>query len=65
MATRSNIGILNADGTVTGVYCHNDGYPEHHGPRLLGYETEEAARSVYMGGRWMSIAEALADRGES
>ena len=27
MATRSAIGYINIDGTVTGTYCHWDGYP--------------------------------------
>lgn len=31
MATRSLIGKLNADGTITNIYCHFDGYPEHNG----------------------------------
>ena len=34
MATRSNIGILNQDGTVNYIYCHFDGYPEHNGVLL-------------------------------
>lgn len=25
MATRSNIGIVNQDGSITGIYCHWDG----------------------------------------
>jgi hypothetical protein len=37
MATRSNIGIVNDDGSVTGIYCHWDGYPEHNGKLLLKY----------------------------
>ena len=35
MATRSNIGIVNEDGSVTAIYCHWDGYPEHVGKMLL------------------------------
>ena len=31
MATRSLIGKLNSDGTITNIYCHYDGYPEHNG----------------------------------
>jgi hypothetical protein len=31
MATRSLIGKLNLDGTITNIYCHFDGYPEHNG----------------------------------
>lgn len=34
MATRSRIGKLNDDGTVTSIYCHSDGYPEYVG-RIL------------------------------
>jgi hypothetical protein len=26
MSTRSNIGIVNPDGTITAIYCHYDGY---------------------------------------
>ena len=35
MATRSNIGIVNDNGSVTGIYCHWDGYPENNGKLLL------------------------------
>ena len=35
MSTRSRIGIANEDGTVTSIYCHFDGYPEHNGRLLL------------------------------
>lgn len=35
MATRSNIGIVNDDGSVTGIYCHWDGYTENVGKLLL------------------------------
>ena len=31
MSTRSYIGIKNSDNTVTYVYCHFDGYPDHNG----------------------------------
>jgi len=34
MATRSGIGIEHDDGTVVGVYCHWDGYPEGAGKIL-------------------------------
>ena len=42
MATRSAIGIKNIDGTVTGVYCHWDGYPEHNGAILSQMYTDDA-----------------------
>lgn len=35
MATRSFIGKRNDDGTITGVYCHWDGYPEWNGKMLV------------------------------
>jgi hypothetical protein len=34
MSTHSRIGILNADKTITSIYCHNNGYQEHNG-RIL------------------------------
>jgi hypothetical protein len=37
MGTRSNIGIRNIDNTVTGIYCHWDGYPSHVGKILLDH----------------------------
>jgi hypothetical protein len=41
MATRSTIAIQNADGTVTGIYCHNDGYLSHNGAILENYYNDE------------------------
>lgn len=35
MGTRSNIGIRNLDNTITGIYCHWDGYPQYVGKILL------------------------------
>ena len=37
MATSSRIGILRKDGTTETIYCHSDGYPEHHEPILKTY----------------------------
>jgi predicted CxxxxCH...CXXCH cytochrome family protein len=34
MSTRSRIGIINKDKTVTSIYCHFDGYPEGVGKTL-------------------------------
>ena len=39
MATRSNIGIVNQDGSITGIYCHYDGYTEYVGKILLNHYT--------------------------
>ena len=43
MGTRSTIAIENADGTVTGIYCHWDGYLSHNGRILQENYTDEAA----------------------
>lgn len=42
MSTRSRIGILNPDATITSVYCHNDGYIEGVGTALTTHYTDEA-----------------------
>ena len=34
MSTRSRIGILKKDGSITSIYCHLDGYPEWVGEKL-------------------------------
>ena len=39
MSTRSRIGILNQNGTVESVYCHQDGYPEYTGYFLENFYT--------------------------
>ena len=47
MSIRSNIGIINRDGTVETIYCHRDGYPEYTGKLLLGHYNREAdARAI-------------------
>ena len=42
MGTRSTIAIENADGTVTGIYCHWDGYLSHNGRILQENYADEA-----------------------
>jgi len=42
MGTRSTIAIQNEDGTVTGIYCHWDGYTAHNGRILQENYTDEA-----------------------
>ena len=37
MATRSHLGVRQLNGTVDYIYCHWDGYPEHHGPILINH----------------------------
>ena len=42
MATRSTIAIRNDNGTVTGIYCHWDGYFSYNGRILLDHYNDEA-----------------------
>lgn len=47
MSTRSRIGILNPNGTVTSIYCHSDGYLSGVEACLLDfYKTEEKVRAL-------------------
>jgi hypothetical protein len=40
MGTRSSIGVLNTDGTVTAIYCHWDGAIDHNGHILKDHYTD-------------------------
>lgn len=42
MATRSSIARLNADGTVSAIYCHWDGYISNNGHILKDHYTDPA-----------------------
>jgi len=42
MGTRSTIAIQNEDGSVTGIYCHWDGYLSHNGQILQDHYQDEA-----------------------
>jgi hypothetical protein len=42
MGTRSTIAIQNEDGSVTGIYCHWDGYISHNGNILYQFYRDEA-----------------------
>jgi len=42
MSTRSNIGVLEEDGSLTIVYCHSDGYFSWNGVRLFDHWNSEA-----------------------
>ena len=46
MATRSTINVKTKDG-LKSIYCHWDGYPEHHMPILTeAYNSQELAESL-------------------
>lgn len=37
MSTNSFIGVRNLDGSITGIYCHWDGYPQYVGDLLFNH----------------------------
>ena len=37
MSTRSRIGMVQPDGTIRSIYCHNDGYLSWNGKKLFAY----------------------------
>ena len=58
MSTRSNIGILNNDGSISYVYCHFDGYPSNVGAILLQkYDTAEKVRALIAQGNISSLGD--------
>jgi hypothetical protein len=63
MATRSTIAIQNDDGTVTGIYCHWDGYLSHNG-RILkeNYNTEAKVRELIALGQLSGLGETIGEK---
>ena len=60
MGTRSTIAIQNADGTVTGIYCHWDGYLSNNGQILLDHYTDEqSVRELIALGHLSSLGETV------
>ena len=60
MATRSNIGIVNLDKSITGIYCHWDGYPEYVGKMLLNhYNNVDIVNGLMNLGDLSSLSEKL------
>lgn len=58
MSTRSEIGILNSDNTITSIYCHWDGYPDNNGVILARYyTTEKIVRELIKNGDLSSLRE--------
>ena len=65
MSTRSNIGVLNNDGTVTAIYCHWDGYVEHNGQILSEhYQEVEKVKELISGGDLSSLRPKIKPTGE-
>ena len=58
MGTRSNIGIVNTDKSITSIYCHWDGYPEYVGKILLNhYITSDRVNKLMQLGDLSSLGE--------
>lgn len=63
MSTRSNIGIINANGTVAAIYCHNGGYPSGVGQTLLdNYNTEDKVRELLRLGDISSLGNIVGEK---
>lgn len=60
MGTRSNIAMVNEDGSVTMVYCHFDGYPSNNG-RILNehYNDHEDLLSLLSNGDMSSLGKSV------
>lgn len=66
MSTRSAIIIEEANGTAKGIYCHFDGYLDHHKPILLKhYNKEEKVRQLIALGDISSLAEEIGEKHDS
>lgn len=62
MATRSNIGMKQEDGTIKTVYCHWDGYPEGVGATLAEHYTTRAKVEELLNlGDFSNLAENVAE----
>ena len=60
MSTRSLIAKETKDGAFEAIYCHHDGYPEHHGPILTQhYATEKAVDALLALGSLSRLGRAL------
>jgi hypothetical protein len=64
MGTRSRIGMMNEDGSITSVYCHWDGYPSHNGVILLeNYQDPERIKMLISLGDLSSLEKKLIPEG--
>jgi len=58
MATRSTIGVLHSDRSVSHVYCHSDGYPSWNGKRLQEHwASEKKAKALIKPGAMSVLGE--------
>ena len=60
MGTRSNIGIVNEDASVTAIYCHWDGFLSYNGQMLLQhYTSTDIVNQLMLLGDLSSLREKL------
>jgi hypothetical protein len=69
MSTRSSIAVQHADGSVSAVYCHFDGYLEGVGAELVSkHDSQDAAEALVSLGDLSSVCKEVRayhrDRGE-
>lgn len=65
MSTNSKIGIQNTDGTVSAIYCHWDGYPQHNGVMLTEhYKNREKVQQLINLGSISSLGKYVFPEGE-
>jgi hypothetical protein len=62
MGTRSLIGKVNSDETVTFVYCHWDGYPSYNGRILNEHYDEEKLDQLLALGNISSLKENIGEK---
>lgn len=61
MSTRSRIGLMLPNKTITSIYCHSDGYLDWNGIRLYEhYKTAEKVRDLIALGDISSLHEEVA-----
>lgn len=65
MSTRSFIGKLLPGGSITGIYCHHDGYPEGVGLTLRDHYTDPAKVDALLAlGSISSLGEEIGEQHE-
>jgi len=66
MGTRSTIALEFADGTVSQVYCHWDGYLDHNGKILAAHYTDPfKVRALVDLGGFSSLSETVEETAET
>jgi hypothetical protein len=63
MGTRARIGRINANGSITSIYTHWDGYPSHHLPILSQhYASDDRITALLALGSLSSLAPEIGEK---